>query len=159
MSSREEFCRLALAAGANVRELCRRFGVSSSVAYKWINRYREEGRGGLADRSRRPLRSPGKTGCDVETAVMKVREAHPRWGARKIKAVLEREGLVRDYAPAISTITGILRRHGALDPAESGKHAPFIRFERKAPNELWQMDFKGPLRSGRKPLPPAYRAR
>jgi hypothetical protein len=37
----------------------------------------------------------------------------------------------------------VLRRNGKLNPAETAKHQPFTRFERSAPNELWQMDFKG----------------
>ena len=39
--------------------------------------------------------------------------------------------------------TEVLRRHGQLDPAESARRVPLQRFERSAPNELWQMDFKG----------------
>ena len=34
-------------------------GVSRATAYKWLRRYREEGREGLDDRSPRPLRRPG----------------------------------------------------------------------------------------------------
>ncbi len=45
--------------------------------------------------------------------------------------------------PAASTITAILRRHGRLDPREGDKHRPWRRFEAEAPNDLWQMDFKG----------------
>lgn len=50
--------------------------------------------------------------------------------------------------PAASTITEILRRHDLLDPAEALKHAPFQRFERCQPNQLWQMDFKGHIALG-----------
>ncbi len=46
-------------------------------------------------------------------------------------------------APAASTITEILRRPGQLRQAE--QKGPWQRFEYEAPNELWQMDFKGPL--------------
>ena len=37
----------------------------------------------------------------------------------------------------------MLVRHGLIDPAESSKHRPVVRFERAEPNDLWQMDFKG----------------
>jgi transposase InsO family protein len=47
------------------------------------------------------------------------------------------------HVPAASTITAILRRNGCIDPCESIKHKPWRRFEAKAPNDLWQMDFKG----------------
>ena len=62
MSVREEFAALATIEGANVRELCRRFGVSPKTGYKWISRYRELGLEGLSDQSRRPRSSPGWLG-------------------------------------------------------------------------------------------------
>ena len=141
MSQREEFCRLATAEGANVRELCRRFGVSPTSGYKWIERWQAEGREGLADRSRRPLTSPGRTSEAVEAQVLAVRREHPRWGGRKIRRVLQREGLAE--APAASTTTEILRRHGQLDGPRAGEARNWIRFESAAANDLWQMDFKG----------------
>jgi transposase InsO family protein len=53
--------------------------------------------------------------------------------------------------PATSTITGILHRHGLIAPVASEAAEPYQRFERAAPNELWQVDFKGhfALREGR----------
>ena len=41
------------------------------------------------------------------------------------------------------SLTAILRRHGLIEPSESAKHEPYKRFEHEAPNDLWQMDFKG----------------
>src|SRR5437867_2998772 len=55
---REEFVKLALTPGANMSELCRRFGIVPSNGHKWLSRYLAEGRDGLADRSRRPHCSP-----------------------------------------------------------------------------------------------------
>ena len=37
MDQRREFVRLALQEGANRRELCRRFGISPDVGYKWLS--------------------------------------------------------------------------------------------------------------------------
>ena len=54
MDQRREFVLMATADGANVRLLCRRFGIWPSTAYKWIARYRSEGSAGLVERSRRP---------------------------------------------------------------------------------------------------------
>ncbi|MBR7621867.1 IS481 family transposase [Phenylobacterium sp. 20VBR1] len=148
MDRKQEFVRLALAEGANRRELCRRFGVSSTLAYRLLSRFQAEGRSGLDERSRRPLTSPRQTGETTEAAVLAVRAAHPAWGGRKIAAVLKRQGLA---APAPSTITQILRRHGVELGAFGGGETDFIRFEHAAPNDLWQMDFKGhvAMRSGR----------
>ena len=138
---REEFVRLALAPGANVSELSRRFGISRANAYKWLARYRAEGREGLCNRSRRPRRSPDRAPPTVEAEVLRIRDAsNNAWGARKIAKVMGRS---TDEVPALSTITEILRRHGRLERTRDEHPGPYQRFERAEPNELWQMDFKG----------------
>lgn len=144
MDQRIEFASLAKREGANIRELCRRFGICADTAYKWLERS-EAGGDWARDRSRRPHRSPARTSDDVEAAILAVRREHPAWGARKIRRCLERSGAA---APAASTIHDILVRHGCISP-----YAPVPadqRFELPAPNLLWQMDFKGrfPLLGG-----------
>ena len=128
-------------------EICRRFGVSRRTAYKWMKRFELAGPVGLADRSRRPHRSPGQTTQATERWVLAVRREHRVWGGRKIRHVLLREGF--ESVPAASTITEILRRHGQLEADESSKHRPLQRFEHPEPNDLWQMDFKGHFKHGR----------
>lgn len=141
--SREELCRLALAEGSNRRELCRRFKVQPRILYKWLERYRALGPAGLADRSRRPHRSPARTDGSVEAAVLAVRRDNPAWGGRKIAASLRRQGV---EAPAPSTITEILHRHGEAMTAAGRK--VWKRFEHAEPNAMWQLDFKGDVPFG-----------
>ena len=141
MSQRIEFVTLATAENANLRRLCRRFGISPNTAYKWLDRFRTAGTNGLADRSRRPHNSPARTSKQMEETIVKLRGKHPAWGGRKLERRLLDLG--HTGVPRPSTITAILRRHQLLDPEESAKHQAFRRFERAAPNELWQMDFKG----------------
>ncbi|WP_245508764.1 helix-turn-helix domain-containing protein, partial [Bradyrhizobium zhanjiangense] len=57
MDQRREFVMLAKQEGANLRQLCRQFGISAPTGYKWIQRY-DAGDTALADRSRRPHHSP-----------------------------------------------------------------------------------------------------
>ncbi len=140
MSLREEFCRLALEGGANRSELCRSYGISRKTGYKWLQRH-AEGEAGLRDRSRRPHHSPGKTSAEMEAKVLEQREEHPCWGGRKLRRVLENDRV--EGVPAASTITQILRRNGRLDGPRAGEKRDYQRFEYPAPNELWQMDFKG----------------
>jgi transposase InsO family protein len=113
---------------------------SAPTAYKWMARYRAQGRDGLADRSRRPHGSPGRTVPAIEDQVIALRDAHPAWGGRKLRRRLVDLGA--EGVPSASTITQVLRRHGRLDASETPQRA-FIRFEQAAPNDLWQMDFKG----------------
>ncbi len=141
MSQRRDFVTLARADGANMRALCRRFEISPTTGYKWVWRFRERNDEGLKDLPHRPYSSTSRTPIEIESAVLAVREAHPAWGARKLRARLLATG--HEWMPSPSTITAILRRHGLIDPADRLTHRPWQRFERLEPNELWQKDFKG----------------
>ncbi len=147
MSQRWEFVRLAQAEGSTMAELCRRFGISRTTGYKWLKRFQASQQPGLEDVSRRPHHSPNRTSQELEEAVLRVRDAHPAWGARKLSKWLERQG----QRALPSTIQAILKRHGRILPEQSAQHRPFQRFQRSQPNELWQMDFKGhfPTTQGR----------
>ncbi|HLA20755.1 MAG TPA: IS481 family transposase [Pseudolabrys sp.] len=139
MGERREFVRLAMQEGANRRELCRRFGISPDIGYKWLGRWLA-GEEELADRSRCPLAIPNRSDAEAEARVLRVRDAHPAWGARKIVRCLEREGF---NPPAASTVHAILVRHGRVAAPTGTSGQAYQRFEKEAPNCLWQMDFKG----------------
>lgn len=141
MEARREFVSLAEVEGANVSLLCKRFGISRKTGYKWLRRSQTEAGESLADRSRRPRHTPGRTLEKMEVAVLGVRDEHPAWGGRKIRRRLQDCG--ERGVPAASTIGEILRRQGRLDESEAAQHRPFQRFEHAQPNDLWQMDFKG----------------
>jgi transposase InsO family protein len=149
MSERLEFVTLASQEGANISALARRYGISRKTAYKWLDRYAQDGAAGLVDQSRCPATAPRRTSDALEQQVLALRDAHPSWGGLKLHHALRAAGVSR--VPAPSTITAILRRHGRLDPAETPKHQPVQRFEHPAPNDLWQLDFMGhhPLQHGR----------
>jgi transposase InsO family protein len=139
MEMRKEFVRFALQADANIRGLCRRYGVSPQTGYKWLKRYRQAGEAGLQEHSRRPSRSPSQTAAVTEARILDAARQWPVWGARKLKTWLERQG---QMMPAVSTIHAILRRNGLHLPDKESSLA-VGRFEHDAPNQLWQMDFKG----------------
>ena len=141
MSQRHEFVMLFEQEEVNRRELCRRFGISPTTGYRLWARWRQDGRAGLADRSRRPQHSPGRSAAETERVVLAVRDEHAAWGGRKIRRRLQ--DLEHEAVPSASTITAILHRHGRIADAVGAGHKAFARFERAAPNELWQMDYKG----------------
>lgn len=141
MSQREEFVQEALKENANIRALCREYGITPRTGYKWIKRYKEQGEIGLYDRDRRPKHSPRRSSPQMEEAVLRVRRTHPAWGGRKIRWKLMQERI--QPIPSASTITAILHRHDKISPEEGENHRVFQRFEMEHPNQLWQMDFKG----------------
>src|SRR6185312_3204197 len=68
MDARLEFVMLASEEGANVRQLCRRFGISPTTGYKWLERWQTAGMMGLQEQSRRPQHSPLRSGAAIEDA-------------------------------------------------------------------------------------------
>jgi transposase InsO family protein len=123
--------------------LCQEFGISRPTGYLWLSRYQQDGLAGIAEHSRRPRWSPERTPPEIEEQVIALRHRYPDWGARKLQVLLRRSGIELPR----NTIHRVLVRRGLIEEG----HAPgpvAQRFERSAPNELWQMDFKGPLRSG-----------
>jgi transposase InsO family protein len=81
----------------------------------------------------------------LEAQVIALRQRYPDWGARKLQVLLRRRGIEL----ARSTIHRVLLRYGLVDDQHSHSRA-VQRFQRAAPNELWQMDFKGGLQRGEK---------
>lgn len=146
VSERRDFVMLANQPNTNFTALCRRFGISRKTGYKWRDRYSDAGDEALQDQSRAPRSSPIQTSKDVEKAVLEIRDAHPTWGGRKIRARMV--ALKCRTIPAASTITAILRRNDRIRPEDSAKSQPWQRFEHPEPNDLWQMDFKGEFRMG-----------
>jgi transposase InsO family protein len=122
-----------------LRALCAEFGISRPTGYVWLERYRDHGVAGIAEQSRRPQRSPRQTAAELEQLVVQARRRYPDWGARKLQVVLGRDGVELTR----STIHRILLRHDLVRDAD--RHPQAVkRFEREQPNQLWQMDFKGP---------------
>jgi len=108
-------------------------GVSRATAYKWLRRWREEGRAGLIDRSSRPHRCPRRTPAELEASILERRMAG-RKGPHRIGYEL---------AVAPSTVHAVLRRAGlsrlcTLD----GPTALPVRYVRSHPGELVHIDVK-----------------
>ncbi|QSX39641.1 IS481 family transposase [Shewanella cyperi] len=141
MTLRQEFTALASKPDSNVSALCRRFGISRKTGYKWLHRATDND--SMDDRSKRPKSSPAQTAHNIEALILDARLMHPEWGGRKLKRHLENLG--HRNLPAASTITEILRRNDLLKLSSAESKPNWQRFEHEKPNDLWQIDFKGPL--------------
>jgi transposase InsO family protein len=132
----------------SVARACRDYGISRKTGYKWLGRYQADPARPLADRSRRPHHSPRRTAAQVEEQLV---AAHQDWGwgARKVRKLVQDQGLA---VPSVNTVQAVLARRGCVGPRTQPPAPPPRRFERDEPNDLWQMDFKGPLEIARRPL-------
>lgn len=140
VQQRYDLVQEMLAGELPVAALCQKYRVSRTCAYKWLGRFLAAGEAGLADRSRRPRHSPTATAEATCEQVRALRERYPRWGSRKLQVLLE--GPPTDK-PTERTVHRILTRAGLVRPPAPPPATQ--RFERGAPNELWQLDFKSPL--------------
>ena len=123
--------------GDSVAEVCRRRGISRETFYLYRRRYEAEGMAGLNPRPRAPLRPSGRIEPELEALICRLRGEHPTWGARRIRAELERSGTA---APAISTIHQALRRNDLVTLQPPRRPRADRRFERPFANDLWQID-------------------
>jgi transposase InsO family protein len=133
--------------------LCMDAGISRKTGYKWVQRYEAGGVRSLVDRSRAPQSHPHAVAAAVIDAVVALRRRHPRWGPRKLLAVLRRREPDRAW-PVATTVGKILRRRGLVRPRRRRRYsAPYAERLREyaAPNSIWCADFKGhfPVGDGR----------
>jgi putative transposase len=133
--------------------LCRRFGISRRTGYKWLARYRQEGTGGLTNRSRAAQHHPNQVEAEIEEQILSLRADHPTWGARKLLVMLSRRGGLKQDLPAASTVGQILKRAGLIVPrrgrgraGSSWAVAP-ARVKAEFANRLWCADYKGWFRT------------
>jgi len=91
INERTEFALRSLQPGINFSELCREYGISRRIGYKWQKRFAAEGAAGMADRSRKPHSNGQELGEDVICEIARCVDrgfqglvAHPEWG--KVRA-------------------------------------------------------------------------
>src|SRR4029078_4063066 len=150
MKIREEVIQHALSGRFPVTALCNAYGISEKTGHKWLRRFKEEGRGGLVDRSHVAHELPHKVSLPLRHEILALREKHPTWGPRKIRAVLRRESRSTTL-PASSTIGEILRREGCVRPRRRRNRGLSLNIDPvlttpRDPNDVWTADFKGEFR-------------
>lgn len=143
MNKRSEFAMKALQT-ENFRGLCREYGISAKVGYKWRDRFVAEGANGMREKSRRPKNSPEKLGEEIVCRIVRLKQRHPKWGPQKL-----REVYVRQYGsgPSESSFKRVLERCGMVEKRPERRPRPSGRIadgrKAQACNEVWTVDFKG----------------
>lgn len=141
---REQMALTVIRRAMSVSEAGRVFGVSRPTVREWRDRYLEQGRAGLVDRSHAPHSCPHRVDEEVEELVL---EQYRRWkvGSKKILRRLK-----DDYPdvkrPSRSTIDEILKRNGCTKPQRRRPktRSPFGRpICPEAPSQVNTIDHKG----------------
>ena len=143
------FCHAVRVLHRPLAEVAREHSISRKTGYKWLKRFEAQQLESMNDRSRRPHASPGRVGEELEREVLLIRDLHG-WGPRKIHAVMRRRQI--QPLPCLRTVANVLKRHGRVRAEEP--QPTWQRFERSQPNQLWQVDHKGPVEVQRRKLVP-----
>lgn len=146
VSLRKEFILRALGKEATFSALCRQYGVSRKTGYKWLQRFKAEGVVGLVSESRRPKTSPTEMTEAMKAEIVRLRQAHPTWGGKKLRMLLMKTHGER--APAVRTIERVMREFGLIRarrwrPRSIAVPAGAPSVVVNGPNDLWTVDFKG----------------
>ncbi len=150
MDERIRFIAAANEGDRSLSAICADHGISRTLGYKWLGRYRSEGVEGLKDRSRAPLHHGLARPLELVAAIMALKERYPYWGPRKLRRKVG-EVMPGIALPARSTIGDWLRKEGLTQPRRrrprcTGYGGPFA--EACESNDVWAVDFKGWFRTG-----------
>lgn len=156
LSQRSEFILEVKSKACSFSELCRRYCISRTAGYKWVARFDKEGLQGINDRSRRPHSSKKQIPHEITTTIVAYRQAHPSWGATKIRKIIAKEFR---KIPSRRTIHRILQDCNLISTRRMHRRRKIGRervvLAAKWCNHIWTVDFKGWWRTndGKKVFP------
>ena len=131
-----------------VSELSERFGISRETFYVWKRRRAAGLERWYEDLSHAPVHCRHGVAEDVVEAIVTLRHRFPRFGPKKLLAVLRMEAPQMAW-PAASTIGEVLKRRGLIEPRRRRRlRQGSAVFGSDRPNQEWAMDFKGWFRTG-----------
>ena len=134
--------------GLPVTRIAHLFDTTRQTVHRWLKRARHVGREYYKDKPREPKQS--KVTDKVELSILALRSTFKRGTARIQQGLINLPDFIREAVRCVQqvrlfreTINNVLVRHGV-----NGYQREFRRwkfFRAKVPNELWQIDSKGPF--------------
>lgn len=140
----------AVRRGVNKNIVAEVFNTSLRTVYRWIKRAFHKGKESYKDKSRKAKKS--KITLKVELAILAMRTLF-EWGTARIQQGLMNlppymkevlHGYVQNVKLSRATINNVLKKHGLNGYKHKSEGWKFFRA--KKPDELWQLDIKGPFR-------------
>jgi IS30 family transposase len=136
-----------------VTSIAQMFNTTRQTVYRWLTRGMHRGSETFKDKPRTPRDS--KITAQVELSILKLRTTF-KWGTARIQQglyclpgfILESVSCVQAVKLSRETINNVLSRNN-----QNGYQREFKRwkfFRAKEPDELWQIDFRGPFSVGGK---------
>jgi IS30 family transposase len=139
--------------GLTVTRIAELFDTTRQTVHRWLNRAKHVGREYYKDRPKKPKES--KVTMQVELSILKLRTTF-KWGTAHIQQglynlpdfILKSVHGVQGVKLSRETINNVLARNNQNGHLNEFKRWNFFRASE--PDELWQIDFRGPFSVGGK---------
>lgn len=126
----------------NINKACRHYGVSKTIYFEWIKKFKKEGESGLINHKPCPENLKLRTPIEVEEKVIYLRKKY-HFGPERIYLYLKR---YLNIETSESSVYRILRRNGINRlPKNAKRRSPgpkVILYEKQVPGHHIQMDVK-----------------
>ncbi|MBJ7436102.1 MAG: transposase, partial [Acinetobacter sp.] len=121
----------------SVSKAARKCGIPRSTLYRWIARYKQSGKDGLQDFSKKPHRlARVKITNKLEQLILETRKQH-KFGPQRIQTYLLREHNIKLSSP---TIWRVLQKHDVKPLKRYRSPKVPIRYSRPVPGDRVQID-------------------
>jgi len=134
--------------GLTVTRIAYLFDTTRQTVHRWLRRGRHVGRESFKDKPREP-RACNVTD-EVEVSILTLRNTFGRGTARIQQGLYKLQPFIKEATHCVQgvrlsreTINNVLSKHGVNGYPRNHKRWKFFRAE--TPDELWQIDFKGPF--------------
>ena len=118
-----------------ISEICRNRKVPRRTLYRWINKYKQNGKSGLEDK--KCGRKPDPINPKFELLVYKLWH-DLKYGSNKLWRILNKEG----FSVSQRKIQKIYRKYGfKMNRRKRPSQLKFIKYEWAKPNQLWHTDW------------------
>lgn len=143
-------------AGLKMKEITKVLGTCRQFIWEWVNRANHPGTESFKDHSKAPKNPRRKIEADTENAILAMRTAF-NWGTGRIQTALASmppylKHFISEFGYSRSSIelsrtaiNNVLKKHGKNGSPYGELHEWKFKHASK-PNELWQLDLKGPVR-------------
>jgi transposase InsO family protein len=128
---REEMALTVIEGGFSKAHAARTYGVSSKIVMRWIERYKTEGRAGMADRSSRPKVMPRMTERAMAERIVALRRLR-----------LTGKHIANETGVSPATVSRVLKRAGLSRLKDIEPVEPVRRYEREHPGDMIHIDIK-----------------
>jgi transposase InsO family protein len=134
-----QILRLVESSPFTLRETLERLDVPASTYYRWRTRFRQQGMGGLRDRSSFKGGVWNALLPEEREKILEVADQEPEWSPREVAYhITDRHG----FSVSEATVYRILKRVGLVKPREvkTFPAGPEYTVKTKRPNQMWQTD-------------------